>query len=227
LVEAGASPGLDSQFSIGQVTKIAVYPRLMLEFVSQPFVFTSLIPDNSRDAGDLDFAVQGVIHLKHGNAPTVALNYQNVLRGGSAPNLDVGSSTRSAIILISGDIGLTHYDTNYIISEQTLPDPPSPTLRRAQFGQTICLSHPLLTAHTSSRLGISGEVWHATQPLPTTDRHNHPVARGNAVGALAALSYAVRPNLVLDTAVNRGLTSTSTTWQFLAGFTYLLPHRLW
>jgi hypothetical protein len=227
MVQAAASPGLDHQFSIGQVTKIAVHPRVMLELVSQPFAYTSFAPENSRDAGDLDVAFQVVVHRKHGNVPSVALNYQNVVRSGSAPNLDVGSSTRSAILLISGDIGLTHYDTNYIVSEQTLSTPAAPTLRRAQFSQTVCLSHPLFPNRTQSRLGVSGELWHATQPLPTADRHNRPVARANAVGALAAVSYTVRPNLVLDTAVTRGLTSTSTAWQFAAGFTYLLPHRLW
>ncbi|HEX3570338.1 MAG TPA: hypothetical protein VHU44_05895 [Acidobacteriaceae bacterium] len=227
LVQAGASPGLDSQFSIGQVTKIAVAPRLMLEFVSQPFAYSSAAQQTSRDAGDLDLAVQAVVVEKSGHRPTIAVNYQNVVRSGSAPNLDVGSSTRSAVLLISGDIGLTHYDTNYIVSEQTLPNLPQPSLRRAQFGQTICLSHPLFAAHTGSRLSLSGELWHETQPLPTADRRNRPVARANAVGALAALSYAFAPNLVADTALNRGLTSTSTTWQFLAGFTYLLPHRLW
>lgn len=227
LIEAGRSPGLDRQFSVGQVTKIAVHPRLMFEFVSQPFAYSTVSPDTSRDAGDLDVAVQGVVYAKHGAVPTVAVAYQNVIRSGSAPNLDIGSSSRSLILLISGDIGLTHYDTNYIVSEQTLPAPPAPTLRRAQFGQTICISHPLFPGETGGHLGLSGELWRATQPLPTMDRSNRPVARANAVGALAALSYTVRPNLVLDTAINRGLTSTSTSWQYLAGFTYLLPHRLW
>ena len=227
LVQAGSSPGLDRQFSIGQVTKIAVHPRLMLEFLSQPFAYSSDSPDTSRDAGDLDIAAQAIVHPKHGAAPTVALAYQNVVRSGSAPNLDVGSSTRSVTLLISGDIGLTHYDTNYIVSEQTLPRPTAATLRRAQFGQTICISHPLFPGETGGRLGLSGELWHQTQPLPTTDRNNRAVARANAVGTLAALSYTVRPNFVLDTAINRGLTSTSTSWQYLAGFTYLLPHRLW
>ena len=227
LVQAGSSPGLDRQFSVNQVTKIAVHPRLMLGFVSQPFVYTTASPDSSRDTGDLDVAVQGMVHAKHGAVPTVALGYQNVVRSGSAANLDIGSLTRSAILLISGDVGATHYDTNYIVSEQTLPAPSAPTLRRAQFGQTDSASHPLFAARTGGRLGLSGELWHFTPPLPTTDRHNRPVPRANAVGALAAVSYNVRPNLVLDTAIDRGLTSTSTSWQYLAGFTYLLPHRLW
>ena len=227
LVQAGSSPGLDRQFSVNQVTKIAVHPRLMLEFISQPFAYTAVSPDSSRDAGDLDVAVQGVAHAKHGAVPTVALAYQNVARSGSAANLDIGSLTRSAILLISGDMGATHYDTNYIVSEQTLPAPPGPMLRRAQFGQTLSVSHPLLAAPTGGRLGVSGELWHFTQPLPTTDRHNRTVPRANAVGSLVAINYNVRPNLVLDTALDRGLTSTSTSWQYLAGFTYLLPHRLW
>jgi hypothetical protein len=198
----------------------------MLELVSQPFAYTNISPDTSRDAGDLDFAVQAVLHRKRGAIPTVAVGYQNVLRSGSAPNLDIGSSTRAAILFVSGDIGATHYDTNYIVSEQTLPAAPAPTLRRAQFGQTISVAHPIFAARTGNRLGLSGELWHATQPLPTTDRHNRPVPRANAVGALVALSYAFAPNLVVDTAINRGLTSTSTSWQYLVGFTYLLPHRL-
>ena len=227
LVQAVSSPGLNHQFSISHVTKLAIRPRLMLELVSQPFAYTSVPPENSRDTGDLDLAVQAIIHARRGLTPTVAIGYQNVIRTGSAPNLDIGSSQRSVILFVSGDIGLTHYDSNYIVSEQTLPEAPGATLRRAQFGQTICISHPLFPTRTGSRLTVSGELWHATQPLPTTDRHNNPVARANVVGALAALSYAIRPNLVVDTAVNRGLTSTSTSWQYLAGFTYLLPHRLW
>jgi hypothetical protein len=47
------------------------------------------------------------------------------------------------------------------------------------------------------------------------------------VGNLWAISYPVRKNLVVDAGLNRGLTSTSTQWEGFAGFTYLLPHRLW
>ena len=32
---------------------------------------------------------------------------------------------------------------------------------------------------------------------------------------------------VFDTGFQHGLTSTSTQWEAFAGFTYLLPHRLW
>jgi len=85
-------------------------------------------------------------------------------------------------------------------------------VRRPQFGQTLSVSHPL-----TNTLTISSELWHFTQPL------HH----GRAVGTLWAASYTARPNLVFDAGFDRGLTSTSTRWEAFAGFTYLLPHRLW
>jgi hypothetical protein len=37
----------------------------------------------------------------------------------------------------------------------------------------------------------------------------------------------MRKNLVIDAGFDHGFTSTSTDWEGFAGFTYLLPHRLW
>jgi hypothetical protein len=220
IVQANTSPGIGHQFSIGQTVRLAVHPRLMLEFLSQPFAFTTTPDGPTKDAGDLDAAVQGILLPGHALTPTVAVGYQHVLRSGSAPNLDIGSPYQSVTLLVSGDIGATHYDTNYIVTEQTNS---GPTLRRAQFAQTLSVSHPIFS---SERFGITGELWHFTQPLPTTDIHNRPIARANAVGALASVTYTAAPILVLDIAVDHGLTSTSTQWQAIAGFTYLLPHRL-
>jgi hypothetical protein len=44
---------------------------------------------------------------------------------------------------------------------------------------------------------------------------------------LWAVSYPIRKNLVVDAGFDHGLTSSSTQWEGFAGFTYLLPHRLW
>jgi hypothetical protein len=60
-------------------------------------------------------------------------------------------------------------------------------------------------------------LWHFTQPL----------TGGDAVGNLWALSYSARRSLVFDAGFDHGLTSSSTQWEGFAGFTYLLPHRLW
>ena len=64
---------------------------------------------------------------------------------------------------------------------------------------------------------IAAELWHFSQPL----------VGGNCAGSLWALSYPIRPTLIVDTGFNRGLTSQSTRWEFFAGFTYLAPHKLW
>jgi hypothetical protein len=98
-------------------------------------------------------------------------------------------------------------DTNYIFNEQI-----DNAVHRAQFGQTLSVSHPL-----QGNLGFTGELWHFTQPF----------LRGNCAGLLLAPTYTVNPKLVLDIGFNRGLTSTSTRWEFFTGFTYLLPKKFW
>jgi hypothetical protein len=40
------------------------------------------------------------------------------------------------------------------------------------------------------------------------------------------VDYNEKKNLVFDAGFNRGLTATSTRWEIVAGFTYLLPERL-
>jgi hypothetical protein len=156
--------------------------------------------------GDVDAGLQAVVLPGVGLKPTISLSYFRVLYSGSAPDTDIGSFHRSALFLFSEDIGQFHVDMNGIFSEQT-----DGRIRRGQFGQTLSISHPL------GPFTVAGELWHFTQPL----------TRGNAVGNLWALSYSVRRNLVVDAGLDRGLTSSSTQWEGFAGFTYLLPHRLW
>ncbi|HEX3104765.1 MAG TPA: hypothetical protein VHQ22_09965, partial [Terriglobales bacterium] len=138
--------------------------------------------------------------------PTIAASYFHSVYGGDAPDLDIGSSNNSTLLLASADLGKFHYDANVFLNEVVI-DP----VRRSQFGQSLSVSHPLTT-----RFGLSGEIWHFTQPF----------IRGNAIGNLWALSYSASRDLVFDAGFDRGLTNTSTHWEILAGFTYLLPRRL-
>jgi hypothetical protein len=85
------------------------------------------------------------------------------------------------------------------------------------------VNHPLIR----SNLQLALELYHFTQPLVHATASGEPIDRANLVDGLFALSYTLRPNLVLDGGFSRGFTSTSTQWQSFAGFTYLLPHRLW
>jgi hypothetical protein len=110
------------------------------------------------------------------------------------------------LLLASAEVKGFHYDTNFLFNEVI-----DGGVRRAQFGQTLSVSHPL-----GGKFGISGEIWHFTQPF----------LRSNAIGNLWALNYNVRKNLVVDGGFNHGFTDTSTRWEVFAGFTYLLPHKL-
>jgi hypothetical protein len=227
-LQANGSPsGLAGQFSLVQTVRLSLHPRLMVQFASQPLAVSSWTANSGNpsglqtDAGDLTAGVQGLVTRERGALPTVAVAYQRRVRGGTAPDLDIGGFSQSATLLVSGDVGEFHYDSNFLVNEQ------GDSVRRAQYGQTLSVTHDLFPGAMHNNLEISGEIWHFTQPLVTIDRNGAPSPRSNAVGTLWALGYSVRPNLVLDAGFDRGLTSTSTAWQGFAGFTYLLPRRLW
>jgi hypothetical protein len=206
---AASSPGVRTSFGVNQVTKLAVTSRLQLLLVSQPFGYgsgTSGDELSGSHPGDVLAGAQAVALPGRGRRPTVSLSYFGRVYQGSAPDIDIGSSSQTALLLISDDVAGFHFDVNGIVAEQ-----PGDRIRRAQFGQTLSVSR------TFGRYTVAGELWRFTQPLTA----------GNCAGNLWALSYNVRPNLVIDAGLNRGLTSSSTQWEGFAGFTYLLPHRLW
>jgi hypothetical protein len=204
---ASGSSEFSTQFSLNQVTKLAVNPRLQFLLISEPLAHSNITDGHSSsDPGGISAGIQGVLFPGEGKRPTVSASYIHLLYGGTAPDIDIGTARNTAILLVSTDLSGFHLDINGFATEQT-----QAALRRAQFGQTISVSHPV------GKITIGGELWHFSQPL----------IRGNAVGNLWAVSYAPRKNLVVDAGFEHGLTSTSTQWEGFAGFTYLLPHRLW
>jgi hypothetical protein len=205
---ASGSGEFATQSSVNQVTKLTVNPRLQFLLLSGPFAQSTYTGGTgSSDAGGVSAGVQGVLFPGEGKRPTISASYIRLLYDGTAPDIDIGTAKNSAILLVSTDLAGFHFDINGFASEQT-----EDALRRAQFGQTVSISHPI-----GERVTIASELWHFSQPL----------LRGNAVGSLWALSYEIKKNLVVDAGFNRGLTGTSTQWEGFAGFTYLLPRRLW
>ena len=200
------SPEFSSQSSLNEVVKFSVSRRIELLAVSEPVAHSRSENQSANGTGDLFLGVQGVVHQGEGARPTIALSYFRRVYGGDTPDLDIGSARNSMLILVSADLKGFHYDNNYFFNEVV-----DSAIHRAQFGQTLSVSHPL-----GGNFGISGEIWHFTQPF----------LRSDAVGNLWALNYNLRKNLVLDGGFNRGLTSTSTRWEAFAGFTYLLPHEV-
>jgi hypothetical protein len=241
------SPATDSQHGVNLVAKVPVHPRLMFEVQTQPWARSREAGDSTAENGSGDVLLGGQVVLcnppegsddvvkddVHRHAyvrsatPTIALAYLSRVHSGSTPDIDLGSQSRTLIALFSGHApGLdVHYDVNVIASEQPgdSTEPDAHMIRRAQFGQTFSVDREL----GSPNLQFSLELYHFSQPLVHARADGHGVVRANMVDGLFALSYSVRPNIVLDGGLAHGFTSTSTRWQSFAGFTYLLPYRLW
>jgi len=206
VVFAQQSTEFSKRIGIGQVTKLSVHPRLELFLQTEPLAISQFKDRTAVHEGEVFAGVQSALFAGGESRPTVSISYVRRLHASVAPELDVGTFRQSASILLSEDLDGFHFDTNGIFTEQL-----QGAVRRAQFGQTLSISHSL------GKFTISGEVWHFSQPFE----------KGNTVGNLWAVSRALRKNLVVDAGFNRGLTKTSTRWEVFVGFTYLLPHRLW
>lgn len=207
VLAAAHSPEFSSRGTFIKTIKLTVAPRLELLGSVEPVAHYTSAGKTTNSVADVFVGAQAVLSPGEGARPTVALSYFHRVYDGGAPELDFGSPTNSLLLLVSADVKGFHYDANGLFNE--LREGP---VRRAQFGQTLSVSHPI-----AGKLSISGEIWHFTQPF----------LNSHAVGNLWAVSYAARKNLVLDVGFNRGLTGTSTRWEAFVGFTYLLPHRLW
>jgi hypothetical protein len=207
MLGATDSPEFSSQYSMNEVIKLAVAPRLEFLVASEPVAHSIASANATNQPGDVSMGAQVVLSPGAGARPTIALSYLGRAYAGDAPDLDFGSPANSLVLLASADVRGFHYDTNALFNEVV-----KGAVRRAQFGQTLSISHPL-----AGNFGLAGEIWHFTQPF----------LRANCVGNLGALTYSPRKTLVFDLGFNHGLTRTSTQWEAFAGFTYLLPHRLW
>ncbi|MFI5086899.1 MAG: hypothetical protein ACHP7I_00755 [Terriglobales bacterium] len=200
------SPEFSSQSSMNEVVKFSFTRRIQF-LAGEDRLAHSRVDHQTVDAtGEVALGVQAIVHQGEGARPTIALSYFRRVFDGGAPDLDIGGFRNSILFLASADVKGFHYDTNFLLDEVI-----ESAIHRAKFGQTFSVSHPL-----GKRFGISGEIWHFTQPF----------LRSHAVGNLWALNYNLRKNLVLDGGFNRGLTSTSTRWEVFMGFTYLLPHKI-
>ena len=203
---ATESPEFSTRVSINQVTKLTVASRLQLLLITEPFVRSREESQKEIHPGDVFGGFQAVLVPGKNKRPTISASYFRHFYASAAPDFDIGSYRQGGIILVSTDLGGFHFDANAMFNQQT-----EERQSRVQFGQTLSVSHPW------NGWTISGEIWHFTQPFTKSD----------AVGNLWAASRAIRPNLVIDFGYQHGFTNTSTRWEAFAGFTYVLPYRLW
>jgi len=202
------SPEFSKRLGINQVTKLSINERIEVLALFEPFTHSTGAAVSGNRPGEVFAGIQTVILPGAEERPTISVQYLRRLYASPAPELDLGTFVQSATILLSDDLGGFHCDVNGLVMEQ---QDDKTKIRRAQFAQTLSISHPL------GKLTLSGEIWHFAQPLT----HSY------AVGNLWSTSYSVRKNLVVDAGFDHGLTGTSTQWEGFAGFTYLLPRRLW
>ena len=202
------SPEFSKRLGINQVYKLTLDKRVELLTLFEPFTHSTGAAVSGNRPGEVFAGIQAVILPGKGERPTISGQYLRRLYASPAPELDLGTFVQSATILLSDDLGGFHFDANGLITEQ---QDDKTKIRRAQFAQTLSISHPV------GKFAVSAEVWHFAQPL----------THGYAVGNLWSASYPVRKNLVIDAGFDHGLTSTSTHWESFVGFTYLLPQRLW
>ena len=202
------SPEFSKRLGINQVYKLTLDKRVELLTLFEPFTHSTGAAVSGNRPGEVFAGVQAVILPGKGERPTISAQYLRRLYASPAPELDLGTFVQSATILLSDDLRGFHFDVNGLLTEQ---QDDKTKVRRAQFAQTLSISHPV------GKFAVSAEVWHFAQPL----------THGYAVGNLWSASYPVRKNLVIDAGFDHGLTSTSTHWESFVGFTYLLPQRLW
>ena len=201
---ANQSPQFSSQSSFNEVLKFSPLRRMELLVSAEPFAYSHAEGQPSSAAGGVSLQVQGVVYAGEGSHPTIALSYFRQVYGGNAPDLDIGSATNSAIVLISGDVKGFHYDINYMFNEQV-----ENGVRRAQFGQTLSVSHPL-----GKNFGLSGEIWHFTA-----------FSARQFSGQSGALNYTcVRTSSSIAGSIAHN--EHIHPWEGFLGFTYLLPHRV-
>ncbi len=203
---AWQSPEFSSQSSFNEVVKFSLTRRIELLAGAEPFARSRVGNQTGNATGGVAVGVQGVVYRGEGARPTIAMSYLRAVHSGDVPDLDLGSPQNALLFLASADLKGFHYDANFFFNDVV-----NNAIHRAQFGQTLSVSHALV-----KKVGISGEIWHFTQPF----------LRSDVIGNLWALNYNARKNLVLDVGFSHGLTSTSTQWAVFTGFTYLLPHKL-
>jgi len=185
------SPEFSRRLGINEVYKLTLDKRVELLTLFEPFTHSTGAAVSGNRPGEVFAGVQAVILPGKGERPTISGQYLRRLYASPAPELDLGTFVQSATILLSDDLRGFHFDVNGLLTEQ---QDDKTKVRRAQFAQTLSLSHPV------GKVAVSAEVWHFAQPL----------THGYAVGNLWAASYPVRKNFVIDGGFDHGLTSTST-----------------
>src|SRR5215469_2397803 len=101
---AWTSPGLDSQTNLNEVVKFSLTQRLELLAGFEPVAHSRVGYVARNDPGGISVGAQAVIFPGEGVKPTISASYFHGVYDGTSPDLDVGSSTNSVLLLASADV---------------------------------------------------------------------------------------------------------------------------
>ena len=135
---ADDSTEFSTRFAVSQTTKLAIHPRLELFLQSEPLAVSMSEDQTATHEGEVFAGVQGVLISGADSRLTISVSYVRRVHVSVAPELDVGTFRQSGLFLVSDDVYGFHLDVNGIVTEQAQDG-----IRRAQFGQTLSISHPL------------------------------------------------------------------------------------
>jgi hypothetical protein len=111
------SPEFSSRYSVNEVVKLAVEPRLEFLVAAEPIAHFTADRATSNRVADIFLGAQGVLHHGEGAKPTLAVSYFHRVYDGGAPEFDYGSPTNSFLVLASADVKGFHYDANAFFTE--------------------------------------------------------------------------------------------------------------
>ena len=100
-VPAYDSPEFSSRYSLNEVIKLAVAPRLELLVAAEPIVHFTAGGTTANRVGDIFVGAQTVLYHGEGAKPTLAVSYFHRVYNGGAPEFDYGSPTNSFLVLAS------------------------------------------------------------------------------------------------------------------------------
>jgi len=132
------SPEFSTRFGFNEVVKLSVASRLELLATGEPIAHYTVGANSANSVADVFVGAQVVVNAGEGATPTLAASYLHRAYDGGAPEVDFGSPTNSFLILASADVKGFHYDANAVFNELV-----QASVRRAQFGQTLSISHPI------------------------------------------------------------------------------------
>jgi hypothetical protein len=184
---ATQSPGFSSRYSMNEILKLSVTPRLEFIAGGEPVARFTSAGATATHVGGAGLGAQALLLHGEGGLPALAVSYIHSIYNGDVADLDLGSPVNAALVLTSFEVKGFHARCECLFQRSS-----------AGTGRPISIwAIAQRFSSTQVRFFSLGEIWHFPQPF----------LQSEAVGNLWAISYQPRKYVVLDVGFNHGLTA--------------------